>query len=326
MSDLLTYRFPGKKTEIKYGVFSEIDADNVREGFIISTFDFSNCYLFKEDSTEKNNFKFHFNPKEPYVMSAKEYYVQAHELLNGLNLYQMDKAVFSRIKSHSFQTEFIEQLFQKLNENYPNAFVYLVSSEKIGTWIGASPEILLEAHKGFIFTTAIAGTKEKKNVDLSWGEKEIFEQQIVANYILDIFQKMNLTSIETEGPYDYKAGEVIHIKTDISAYSNKKSPWEITRAIHPSPAISGYPKEQAIGLIHSVEPHNRGIYTGIIGLVSDNSAKLFVNIRCAQIFEKNIYLYLGGGFTAESIPDLEWIETENKSKTILNFVKNIMNN
>lgn len=324
MSDFLTYRFPGKELEIKYGTFSEIAVDKVKEGFIISNFDFSKCYLFEEKFGKKNDFHFHFSEKEPYVMSAREYYLQAHELLNGLNLYQMDKAVFSRIKSYPFQTDHIQSLFEELEKNYPNAFVYLASSKKFGTWIGASPEILLEAHQGFMFTTALAGTKQSEDVDLNWGEKENFEQQIVTDYILDVCKKMNLKSIEVQGPYDYEAGPITHIRTDISADLNQNLPWELARNIHPSPAVSGYPKEQAIRLIQSVEPHDRGIYTGIIGFIGENSAKLFVNLRCAQILQKNIYLYLGGGFTNQSIPDLEWVETENKSKTILNFVKKII--
>ncbi|MES2589643.1 MAG: chorismate-binding protein [Bacteroidota bacterium] len=324
MSDFLTYRFPGKDRETKFGTFSEIDADEVKEGFVVSNFDFSTCYLFQEDEKSTKDLSFYFSDEEPYTMSAREYYLQAHELLNGLNLYQMDKAVFSRIKKHPFNPVFIEKLFQELEGNYPNAFVYLVSSEKFGTWIGASPEILIEAHKNFMFTTALAGTKKEDEIDVEWGEKEIFEQQIVTDYILDVCKKLDLKSVETQGPYDFQAGPVTHIRTDISAELNSNLPWKVAHHIHPSPAISGFPKERAISLIRTVEPHNRGLYTGVIGFVNENSAKLYVNLRCAQILENDIYLYLGGGFTNKSIPDLEWVETENKSKTILNLVKKIM--
>jgi isochorismate synthase len=47
---------------------------------------------------------------------------------------------------------------------------------------------------------------------------------------------------------------------------------------------------------------------------------IFVNLRCAQIIGDRIYLYLGGGFTAESDSEKEWEETENKSKTLLNLL------
>jgi isochorismate synthase len=257
-------------------------------------------------------------------MTAREYYLQAHELLNGLNHFQMDKAVFSRIKSNNFDPNLIEDLFFELEKNYINAFVYLVSSEKFGTWVGASPEILMEAHSDFMFTTSLAGTKKKEEYELDWGEKEIYEQKIVTDYIVQSLEKLKLKSIELNGPYDYSAGPVVHLKTDISADLNGNKPWFVARNIHPTPAIGGFPKEKALGLIRSIEPHDRSIYTGIIGEIDEKSSKLYVNLRCAQLINNNLYLYLGGGFTMQSIPDLEWHETENKSKTILNFVKKLM--
>lgn len=322
LSDFLTYRFPGKEIEVKYGKFSEIDAQKISKGFVISTIDFTKTYLFEEnDSDEK---KYYFSDVKPYVMTSREYYLQAHELLNGLNQYQLDKAVFSRIKMQSFQNEFIEDLFYELEKNYKNAFVYLVSSKEFGTWIGASPEILIESHADFMFTTALAGTKKTEEVDVEWGEKELFEQQIVTDYVLKTLENLKLKSIESNGPYDFSAGPVTHLKTDISADLNHVKPWTVAVNLHPTPAIGGYPKDKALALIQSVEPHNRGIYTGVIGLIDENSSKLYVNLRCAQLLNKSIYLYLGGGFTNQSIPDLEWHETENKSKTILNFVKKII--
>jgi isochorismate synthase len=320
LSSFLAYRFPGKEKQLTYGAFREFDPNQAVEGFVVTNFDLSQCYVFTEE--EKNGELSYFEGEEkPYVMTAREYYLQAHELLNGLNLMQMEKAVFSRVKSVSFKLSQGMGLFDELAQAYPNAFVYLFSDERLGTWIGASPEILLEAHKGFVFTMALAGTR--KNDEEGWGEKEKHEQQIVTDYITAVCKKAGLKSIETEGPYDFEAGPVTHIKTDISAELNGVPIWKLARSIHPSPAISGFPREQAIGLIHSVEPHERGLYTGIIGSVSAESSKLYVNLRCAQLFSEQAFLYLGGGYTLQSIPEMEWIETENKSKTLIQCIQKI---
>ncbi len=320
MSSFLAYRFPGKDKELYFGSFRAFDPDRAAEGFIVTNFDLSECYVF--EAVEGDGRPAYFEGSEkPYVMTAREYYLQAHELLNGLNLMQMEKAVFSRVKPVSFDQQHAMELFDELSETYPQAFIYLFSDEKLGTWIGASPEILLEAHKGFVFTMALAGTRN--NEEEGWGEKERHEQQIVSDYITDVCRKSGLKSIETEGPYDFEAGPVTHIKTDISAELNGVPAWKLARAIHPSPAISGYPREQAIGLIHSVEPHRRGFYTGIIGMASGDSSKLYVNLRCAQLFKDQAFLYLGGGYTLQSIPEMEWIETENKSKTLIHCIQKI---
>jgi isochorismate synthase len=322
VNDFLAYRFPGREIEKKIGIFKEIAADDISKGFVVSNIDFSKTYIFIENS--QNLKEFHFSQEEPYTMNAREYYLQAHELLNGLNHFQMKKAVFSRVKSQLFDKNLIEDLFFELEKNYKNAFVYLASSQIFGTWIGASPEVLLEAHSDFMFTTSLAGTKKPEEIEFEWGEKEIFEQQIVTDYIKKTLETIKLKSIETNGPYDFSAGPVTHLKTDISADMNGVSPWLIARNLHPTPAISGYPKEKALGLIRSVEPHDRGIYTGVIGEIDEKSSKLYVNLRCGQLINNTLFLYLGGGFTMQSIPELEWVETENKSKTILNFVKKLM--
>lgn len=304
-----------------FGSFEEIDPNEFESGFVVSNFDMSSCYVFKENPSLNPVTSYYESKKMPLVMTAREYYLQGHELLNGLNLMQMEKAVFSRIKAVDFSSESAFELYEELMDTYPNAFVYLLSDEKIGTWIGASPEILIEAHKDFVFTTALAGTK--KSEEDGWGEKEKEEQQIVADYILSVCRKMKLKSVEIEGPYDYQAGPVTHIKSDISADLNHVSPWKLAREIHPSPAVSGFPKEQAINLIQSVEPHNREIYTGMIGFVSPAMTKLYVNLRCAQLFISKAFLYLGGGYTLQSIPEMEWIETENKSKTLIQCMHKI---
>ncbi|MGV3632499.1 MAG: chorismate-binding protein [Bacteroidota bacterium] len=320
MSSFLAYRFPGKEQQLSFGSFREFNPDKEAEGFIVTNFDLSQCYVFVEEG-QNSEASFFEGMEKPYVMTAREYYLQAHELLNGLNLMQMEKAVFSRVKSVSFDLSHSMGLFDELAATYPNAFVYLFSDEKLGTWIGASPEILLEAHKGFVFTMALAGTR--KNDESGWGEKEMHEQQIVTDYITGVCKKAGLKSIETEGPYDFEAGPVTHLKTDISAELNGVPIWKLARSIHPSPAISGFPREQAIGLIHSVEPHQRGMYTGMIGSVSAESSKLYVNLRCAQLFRDQAFLYLGGGYTLQSIPEMEWIETENKSKTLIQCIQKI---
>lgn len=316
----MLYRFPGRELVQQTGHFMALRNGEIPNGFVVSNMDLSLCYQFVEDEYAQPGM--HFLENRPYCMSAREYYLQAHELLNGINLMQMSKAVFSRVKAVSFDPILTEKLFHELCETYPNALVYLISGKDIGTWIGASPEILIEVHKGYLFTVALAGTKKSED-ESDWTQKERVEQEIVADYIREVCVSKNLKSIEVEGPYDAVAGPVTHIRSDISAEMNGVSPWEMVQALHPTPAVGGFPKNQSMTLIASVEPHRRELYTGIVGLIGPDLAKLFVNLRCAQVQENSLFLYLGGGFTPQSIPELEWIETENKSKTLLNCVQKI---
>lgn len=321
MTDLLYYRFPGNAPESYAGTLSTIYKHEVSEGFVFTNFDASQCYVF-EASDSKPGGTLHFKTARPYVFTQREYLQQAHAFLNGIHQMSLGKAVFSRIKSTSFDGNKALALFEKLCDQYPRALVYLLSSELTGTWIGASPEVLLEAHDQYLFTMSLAGTR-KASEEGSWGEKELIEQELVTDFITDQLKELQVDEIEAAGPYDFEAGPVTHLRTDISASLSGISPWTAALRLHPTPAVSGLPRPAAIALIGSAETHDRELYTGMFGFVSGSSSRLFVNLRCAQLQEKQAYLYLGGGFTPQSVPELEWQETENKSRTLLNVMETL---
>ena len=102
---------------------------------------------------------------------------------------------------------------------------------------------------------------------------------------------------------------------------NGQKPIQIADKLHPTPAVSGLPQKEAIELIDSIEEHERSLYAGCIGVLGDRT-DLFVNLRCAQLIENEYFLYLGGGFTKDSIAKKEWQETENKSRTLLDILEN----
>lgn len=319
--EFLKYRFPGKEIQTKHGFFKLLDAGEVPHGFVFSDFTGSAIYQFTE-SEEALELELYFSTEKPHVATPREYYLQAHELLNGINMFQMGKAVFSRIKHVRFEQEKLLQLFESLCLAYPSASVYLTSSKQFGTWIGASPELLMEVHKNQLFTVSLAGTKRTlENVE--WGEKERVEQGLVTEFILENLKEIGVYELEGQGPYDVEAGPVTHLRTDISARIEAADIWKIAQSLHPTPAVSGFPRNEAMALIATVEPHNRSLYAGFFGLISAEKTQLFVNLRCAQLQYDNLYLYLGGGYTKQSIPENEWTETENKSRTLLNIIEKL---
>lgn len=319
--DLLKYRFPSEASNTVCGTLVQTTPDRMQEGFIFSSFDASNCYYFQPSENEPS-VELHFQTEEPYVFTQREYILQANAFLNGIHQLNLGKAVFSRVKTTPFDGSKAIQLYEELCLRYPNALVYLLSSKLLGTWIGASPEVLLEAHDSWIFTMALAGTKPTADA-IEWGEKEQIEQELVTDFIVDQLKELQVDSIEAAGPYDFEAGPVIHLRTDISAEINQLSPWEVAQRLHPTPAVSGLPRAEAMALIQSTEVHDRGLYTGMMGILESDKARLYVNLRCAQIQQDRIFLYVGGGFTPQSVPELEWQETENKSRTLLNVIEQI---
>lgn len=322
--DFLTYRFPGKEVIRQVGTLSEVIPDEETEGFIFSNFEANVFYGFQTIEEEyKGLLPLHVLNDRPYVYTTREYLLQAHSFLNGIQQIGLDKAVFSRIKSRTFPIDQAENLFHELCKTYPKACVYLLSSQMLGTWIGATPEILLEIHQGQLFTMALAGTKKSNSTDI-WGQKELKEQAYVTSFIEQNLNRLKIKDLEIQGPYDYEAGPVTHLRTDISGTSEGISNVEIIKGLHPTPAVSGLPQQAAMELISSVEYHHRMLYTGIVGWLGKEHTRLYVNLRCAQLQENEAFLYLGGGFTKDSIPELELDETENKSKTLIACMEKIL--
>ena len=320
--EFVRYRFPKQPVVTKTGIFREKQAHEIQTGFVFTDFRREHIYQLEEVSSDAPLTWYYLNEK-PLVFTPREYYLQAHELLNGINVFQMGKAVFSRIKQVSFDATKALNFFDALCEKYPQATVYVTSSRLFGTWIGASPEILLETHHEHLFTMSLAGTKRTDDATFEWRNKEKTEQALVTDFIVETLEKNELRDIETTEPYDFEAGPVTHLRTDISARLAAKSAWEIAFQLHPTPAVSGLPRDRALELIQAVEFHDRSLYSGMFGWISPEHVKLYVNLRCAQIQDQFTYLYLGGGFTADSIPEEEWMETENKSKTLLNVMEQL---
>ena len=321
MSDILKYRIPGKEKVEETGYFRELQSLKGANGFVMSTF-FKDRFIEFVPSTNTEG-KPTFLSSEPFIISKDNYLIDAHKFIELFEDKKIKKAVFSRVKKVKFDEVKINEFFHLLCETYPKAFVYLVSGEIIGTWIGATPEILIQAYSNSGFTTALAGTKSIKDKDSEWGEKELIEQAYVTGFIQDKLLAMGVKEIEMNGPYDIQAGPVIHLKTDISFDIESSKVVELAKYLHPTPAVCGLPQKEALEIINFREPHDREFYTGMIGLLSPNSTKLYVNLRCCQIQKGSALLYLGGGFTKDSIPNLEWEETENKSRTLLNVIENL---
>ncbi|MEN9440396.1 MAG: hypothetical protein RLZ33_472 [Bacteroidota bacterium] len=319
MADLLKYRIPTEPVIKQTGTFFELDSLLDAEGFVLTDFNQTRIFGFKPNEEEGI---ISFSSEVPFVINESDYLNQARAFIAELENQQLNKAVFSRIKAIDFEGEKATCLFEELCTAYPNAFVYLVSSKLFGTWVGATPETLLEVNASTFKTMSLAGTKKAVD-ETPWREKETLEQRYVTDFILNEIQKVEKVEVAVNGPYSFVAGPVKHLRTDVQFSSETMNGLKLAQVLHPTPAVSGLPRREALNLIASLEQHDRGFYTGCIGWTSNNKSRLYVNLRCCQIQEQKAYLYLGGGFTIDSKPNEEWEETENKSKTLLNILQNL---
>lgn len=258
--------------------------------------------------------------------SKEQYAVAYHKIQDSIQKGELSKAILSRIKKTDFTLSQLELLFTQLLATHQNALCYLFFHPLSGIWIGASPELLLGQEGNNFFTSSLAGTKSSESD--SWGTKELDEQKIVTDYICKGLKSIGaiyqLSKLATA-----KAGTVFHLKQEISfqfTFENQKLQTttqllnKIVNQLHPTPAIGGFPKEAALSLIKTVEQHQRGYYCGYIGEINSTWAKIFVNLRCAQVGAKALNLHIGGGITKDSVMELEWLECERKAETLLQLI------
>ncbi len=241
------------------------------------------------------------------------------------------KVVPARSKQISLTDQFdLFTNFNRLCEAYPNAFISVVSIPDVGTWMGATPEVLISVDQDSFETAALAGT-QKHDADLplsevAWTQKEIEEQAMVSRYIINCFKKIRLREFEEVGPKTVIAANLIHLKTsfkvDMKATDFPDLGKVMLNLLHPTSAVCGMPKASAADFIKRYENGNREYYCGYLGPISSQGKiNLFVNLRCMQLLDNSAILYAGAGVTEDSIPEKEWLETALKMNTLLNIIK-----
>lgn len=289
---------------------------------------FSDFPQFKEcEECIKSNGAGLASASYPVSTSREEYigYVkQAKDRIACLeaNSGKRTKIVTSRVKVSPASAIPPIELFLRLCDKYPEACVFLFSTKEFGTWIGASPELLLSASEGYIKSMALAGTRKRGSSE-NWDRKNLEEQAIVTDYIAGKFVDAGLHP-EVSGPHTHAHGPVEHLETTIIARSDASKPEmnnlsaSLMASLSPTPALSGFPKEEAIEFLKSTEKHHRELYGGYFGIHKNGEVSAYVNLRSAKFLptSDSICLYAGGGITKDSDPSAEWTETEMKLSTL----------
>ena len=275
------------------------------------------------------------------------------------------------------------QLFQKACQLYPRMFIALVSTPQTGIWLTATPEVLLEnlPQSDLWQTIALAGTMrlhddelDGEGLHLRWSTKNIQEQRYVASYIADTLQRLGL-DYQEEGPRTVRAANLVHLRSDFTFHlppftshpspltshpspptshpspptshlsNNNTRVGELLAALHPTPAVCGLPKKDALEFILQNEPSPRRYYSGFMGPLHvpcstfpvqrstfpvqrstsnvqrpTSSTHLYVTLRCMQIMSDSYRLYAGGGLLRDSICEKEWRETEAKMETMRQLI------
>ena len=321
--NVVSFRLPNADSPLIYEVGRPIVyKDNPStDGFIISPFEKEGdilFYPFKKqlahipDDTSINLSSTSSSASLESPWNYQEYVAEA--------IRKIKSGVFTKVVTSSRKIMKISvsaySLFEKLVGKYPDAFVFLISTEEFGTWVGASPELLLQHESGKITSMSLAGTRPVDEDKTQWDFKNRIEQELVTRHIVEVLENAGL-KCKVDAPETVRAGKLEHIRSRIECDASDALDYALLlKRLSPTPALGGFPQLPALDFIKRKEG-KRELYGGFAGpMDKSGNFDLFVLIRCAKLLGAEALLFAGGGITELSDPVEEDEEIRNKFGTI----------
>ncbi len=224
-------------------------------------------------------------------------------------------------------------LYRALRTLNPSPYMFYFNFEDFHV-VGASPEILVrledEGEDKRVTVRPIAGTRKRgrtpeEDADLATellaDEKERAEHLMLLDLGRnDAGRVAQVGSVKvTEQFVIERYSHVMHIVSNVEAkLKGGLGALDVLRATFPAGTVSGAPKVRAMEIIDELEPVKRGIYAGAVGYLGfQGDMDLAIAIRTAVVKDGQIHVQAGAGIVADSDPDAEWQETQNKARALL---------
>jgi menaquinone-specific isochorismate synthase len=250
--------------------------------------------------------------------------------LNELNEGSVKKLVLSRAYNFHLNSKIIwSSLLNELFKRFPDCYLFFIKKNK-SVFFGSSPEMFLKVSDNIAEVESVAGSAprgEKQESDyelersLRTSEKNHKEHLFVSEFISNILIHYSDNVRIIEEKQIRKLDNIQHLITRISAELNsKENLFELIDSLFPTPAVCGVPKDIAKDLIRKFESHDRGLYSGLIGLMDfDGNCELAVSIRSALVKDNKVTAFAGAGLVKNSDAEEEFLEINLKLNTILSL-------
>ncbi len=194
------------------------------------------------------------------------------------------------------------------------------------TFLGASPELLMDKRGRGLRTEALAGTSRVGTAGdrasrlaaaaerLFGSGKDLGEHALVVRGIVDALEPLCTRQDLPAWPVVRTFNDLAHLSSEIAVdLRDAVGPFTVLRVLHPTPAVGGLPRRAALRFLSNVEPVERGWYAGPVGwITTEGDAEIAVGIRSALLSGETAYLYAGAGIVPASDPDAEFRETADK--------------
>ena len=207
------------------------------------------------------------------------------------------------------------QLLAQLRQRQPGSCRFLWQQADGPALLGASPERLLTVRQGQLRSDALAGTAPigPQAEQLTRSEKDRREHELVVEAITEVLQQAGLVTRRPRHPRLARHGQLVHLHTPISAALADQQPLALAAALHPTPAVAGLPRREAMAALRSLEPFERGYYAAPIGWIdSEGDTELRVAIRSGTLHGQRLELTAGAGLVRGSDVERELAEVALK--------------
>ena len=217
---------------------------------------------------------------------------------------------------------------RSLRSAYPSCFIYLITGADGTAFVGASPELLVRRSGPRAYAQPMAGSvargateadDERLARELEASAKDGAEHRLVSRFVVDALKPF-AESVSARAPEVVRFTNIQHIATAVTAELREPAAdaLELAAALHPTPAVGGWPRAAADALIDDLESMERGWYAGAVGWIdAHGDGEFAVALRCGLLWEDGARLYAGVGVMPDSDAARELDETELKFKALL---------
>lgn len=240
----------------------------------------------------------------------------------------LDKVVLARKAEYTFASEVTAARILGILETLTSTcYHFLVQPGWQAAFMGTTPERLFRREGRELLTEALAGTRPltgnaeedgRLGEELLSEDKELREQELVRK---ELIRQLHLLSDHLEAqetPELLRLERKQHLLSKLSAtLRSGVGDAEILKALHPTPAVGGAPRANALRELARLEPFSRGWYAAPVGVIGEHHTEFSVAIRSGLVMDRKVNVYSGAGIVAGSDPAAEWEEIENK---IVDFV------
>jgi len=217
---------------------------------------------------------------------------------------------------------------RSLRSAYPSCFTYLVTGADGTAFAGASPELLVRRSGGHAHAQPMAGSvargateadDERLADELRLSRKDTAEHDVVSRFVVEAMRPF-ARDVIAHAPEVVRFTNIQHLATAVDAELSEPHAdvLDLAAALHPTPAVGGWPRDSADRIIDDLEAMERGWYAGAVGWTDGNGDGEFaVALRCGLLWEDGARLYAGVGVMPDSDPARELEETDLKFKALL---------